>query len=373
MREKSKDLRIIDTIRKDLTEEDLFRKLRNEFLDIREFYIDSEKQMSLNKMNRVKRFFYMVWWILKGMFFKLNPLRRILLLLAIVLMFGSNSFVYTESDIKLVIEDDLIGALLILFVLMLELKDKLLAHEELDAGRKVQLALLPDSKPVIPGWDVFLFTKPANNVGGDLIDFMKIGSDSNYGITIADVAGNGLKSALLASRLQTLIHISMDGDEMIEEKMNKLNRFFFKETLRSIFASLVFIEVKSDDSKLKFVNAGHFPPIFLKQNENGFELIEFEKGDSAIGLMENIQFKPNEIEMKENEIFVAYSDGLIEAQNEFGQFFGLERLKKILFKNSHLDAEKLCGRIVLSLENFVNDAKQNDDISLVVIRKSSAS
>lgn len=369
MKKNSTEPRIIDTIRKDLTEEDLFRKLRKELQSIREFYIDAEKQLELKRMNRIRRFFYIIWWVLKGMFFKLNPLRRILLLIAFVIPFTSFSQ-EIGNEIKISIDNELITTLLILFVLMLELKDKLLAHEELDAARKVQLALQPETEPKINGWDIFLFTRPANNVGGDLVDFMKISNTSTFGITIADVAGKGLKSALLAAKLQTLIHISMSGDERIEEKISKLNQFFYKETLRSIFASLIYIQIGPDNSEIQFVNAGHFPPIVIKKNlQNEVELIEFSKGNSAIGLMEMNKFISEKIKLNESEFFVAYSDGLIEAQNELNQFFGLERLKKILIKYSNLSSKKLGEKILESLELFVGDAKQIDDISIVVIRK----
>lgn len=369
MKQESKEQRVFETIKRDLTEEDLFRKLRKEIQSIREFYIDAEKQLKLKKMNRIRRFFYIIWWTLKGMFFKLSPLRRILLLIAFIIPFTSFSQ-EIGNETKLVFDNQLISTLLILFVLMLELKDKLIAHEELDAARKVQLALQPNSQPEINGWDIFLFSKPANNVGGDLIDFIKVGSDSLYGITIADVAGKGLKSALLAAKLQTLIHISMSDDEKINERIKRLNLFFYKETLRSIFASLIFIQIRSDDSKIQFVNAGHFPPVILKKNLDGSsELIEYQKGDSAIGLIEKNQFTVNEIDLKTNEIFLAYSDGLIEARNELNQFFGIERVKKILLKHSQLDSKNLCLKILVNLENFMGDAKQNDDISIVVIRK----
>lgn len=369
MKQEFEEQKIFDTIKKDLTEEDLFRKLRQEVRSIREFYIDAEKQLELNRMNRIKRYFYIIWWVLKGMFFKLNPLRRILLLIAFIVPFTSISQEIGDET-KFVINNEFITTVLILFVLMLELKDKLLAHEELDAARKVQLALQPTPQPEVSGWDIFLFTKPANNVGGDLIDFIKVGNDALYGITIADVAGKGLKSALLAAKLQTLIHISMGDEGKIEKKINQLNQIFYRETLRSIFASLIFIQFRSDDSKIQFVNAWHFPPIVLKKNSDGLsELIEFKKGDSAIGLIEKNQFTVNEINLEANEIFIAYSDGLIEAQNEFNQFFGVERLNKILMRHSNLDSKNLCLNVLFNLEKFMGDAKQNDDISIVVIRK----
>ncbi|MGB9665292.1 MAG: PP2C family protein-serine/threonine phosphatase, partial [Ignavibacteria bacterium] len=344
-----KDPRLIDTLRKDLKEKDLIKKLKNEFRSIREFYIDTEKNLKLKKMNRIRRFFFVLWWILKGMFFKLNPLRRVLLFIAFVLMFGSFSY-YSDNEVgsvRIEFSNQLWATAIILFVLLLELKDKLLAHDELNAGRKVQLALQPDSNPGISSWDVWLFTQPANNVGGDLIDFIKL-KNENYGISLADVAGKGLKAALLAAKLQTIIHITMNSDEPLEKRAKKLNQYFYQETIRSIFASLIYTELNQDGRELKFVNAGHLPPLLVK---NG-EVIEFEKGGIAVGLTTDADFECRSLTLDNDDILVFYSDGLVEAQNEAGAFYEIERLKKFLRELKNLNSSEIGKRILLSVENF---------------------
>jgi sigma-B regulation protein RsbU (phosphoserine phosphatase) len=363
---RNEDQRIINTLRKDLSERDLFRKLKNEIFSIREFYIDSEKNQRLKKMNRFRRFFYIVWWILKGMFFKLNPLRRVLIFIAFVLIFSS--FSYNTSDevgtVRIEFSNQLWATVIIFFVLLLELKDKLLAHNELNAGRKVQLALQPVSEPEIENWDVWLFTKPANNVGGDLIDLLKL-QNGNYGISLADVAGKGLKAALLAAKLQTLLHISMNSDEALEKRIQKLNRYFYQETIRSIFASIVYIELNQDGSELKLINAGHLPPLLVR----GGEVMEFEKGGIALGLVADTEFKSTSLNLNKNEILVIYSDGLIEAQNEAGAFFELNRLKKLLLELKNFKSNEIGKKILSSVENFLGTTKPSDDISIVIMKK----
>lgn len=354
---------IFSTIKKDLTEENLFRKFRNEIVSLKNFYLDAEKQIKIKRMYRIVGWFYIVWWILKEMFFRLNPVRRVILLVAFALLIGSVKIVYGE-EVSLTFGDSHWGTILILLVLMLELKDKLIAHEELDAGRQVQQALLPEQTPKVKGWDIWLYTQPANNVGGDLVDFIKLSSKPAYGIAIADVAGKGLKSALLATKLQTILHIFLDSDESLTDRVNQINQSFCKESLKNIFASVIYLELRENENTIEFVNAGHFPPLLIKENE----IIEFEKGDVAIGLMKDTNFHSVKLNLNDDEIFVAYSDGLIEAQNELGQFYGIERLKKILTKFSALSSKEIGERVLTSLEHFIGDYLPKDDLSLIIIK-----
>ena len=104
-----------------------------------------------------------------------------------------------------------LGIAILLFILMLELKDKLLAREELEAGRAVQRALMPDSGPTIPGWDVSLFTRSANDVGGDLVDYVPL-DDQRNGLVLGDVAGKGLPAALLMAKLQSTLRALAAAD-----------------------------------------------------------------------------------------------------------------------------------------------------------------
>ena len=103
-----------------------------------------------------------------------------LIILALYFVFSANT-TQDSSGGKMII-----GAMIFLFIILLELKDKLLAREELEAGRSIQEALVPETSPIVPGWDIWLFTRPANDVGGDLVDFIKINANrSGVAITSA--------------------------------------------------------------------------------------------------------------------------------------------------------------------------------------------
>lgn len=354
--------KFFNTIRRDLTEEDIFRKARSEMRDLKDFYIDPDKKLRLDKMHWLKRFFFIMWWVLKGMFFKLTPLRRILLLIGVVLIVSSRSISFEHTNVRT--NEGLLGGILILIVLMLELKDKLLARSELEAGKKVQLALMPDQCPTVPGWELWLCTRPANEVGGDLVDFIKI-SDKRFGLAIADIAGKGLQAALLTTKLQATIRALIDEYDFLSKLVSKINDIFFRDSLRNIFASLLYAEIAPNSGKFSYVNAGHLPPVLIKAGN----INELNKGEAALGLMSENNYTEQVIELQAGDIFFAYSDGLTEAQNEHGQFYGSEKLFKLL-QDMKTSAPKQIGeRIIFEIGQFIGDARANDDLSLIILKK----
>jgi sigma-B regulation protein RsbU (phosphoserine phosphatase) len=115
------------------------------------------------------------------------------------------------------------------------------------------------------------------------------------------------------------------------------------------------------------LNAGHLPPLLI-QNDR---IVEMPKGSTAIGLAAGTVFAEQEITLQPGEIFIGYTDGLVESRNSAGEFFGEERLKNILYDFAHLSPEHLATRIFTSIHNFVNETAKHDDLSLVIIKRSS--
>jgi serine phosphatase RsbU (regulator of sigma subunit) len=360
---KQNDPKLLDTIKSDFRQEDIFKKIRREFKDLKEFYLDSEKKLRLEQMNPVKKVFYIIWWILKSMILKLNPLRRILLLIGIVLVLLGRVIVVNNEDVSTA-RESLFGTALILIVLMLELKDKLLAHDELGAGRQVQNALMPELSPQVDGWLLWLFTRSANEVGGDLVDFIKI-TDNRLAVVIADVAGKGLKAALLTAKLQATIRALAFDYNSIALLISKVSEIFHRDTLRSMFASLLYVEFIPNSGKVRFINAGHFPPLLIKKDD----LQELPKGEAALGLLNKTSYTEQLLEMEKDDILVAYSDGLIEARSQYGTFFGSQKFLDSLKSLKHLPPNEIGQAIVSQVDNFIGDAPTFDDLSIVILKR----
>ena len=336
--------------------------MKREFRDLKDFYLDDEQKRKLEQTTGLKRFFSQFWYLIKSAYFHLTPLRRFFVLLGTVLLLLGRTISVDGSSITT--NDAFLGGLCILFVLVLELKDKLIAKSELEEGQKVQRALMPPENPAVDGWDIMLFTRSANDVSGDLVDFLKI-NDDRIAMTIADVAGKGLSAALLTAKLQATIRAVAEDSPKTSELAKKTNHVFHRDSLPNLFASMIYLEISPCSNQIKFVNAGHFPPLII--NKDG--ITELPKGDAALGLMENANYHDTTIELKIEEMFIAYSDGVIESTNEYNQFFGRDKFFALLKNNYTLSASEIGKKILIEVDLFRGDAKANDDLSFMILKK----
>jgi len=358
---KRNDPRIGKTLWEDLHKAN-FRSFKKDLKDIYDFYIDKKARKKLEKKGRVSRFFVLSWWILKSLFFKLTPLRRILLVVSIILSFQSTSFNVESTQIN--IQFNIIGYLLLLIILLLELKDKLLARNELAVGRAVQTALMPNKSPEIRGWDIWLFTCPANEVGGDIIDYIHFDSDI-WAFTLGDVAGKGLGAALIGAKLQATLRAIAPLSKSLEKIAAETNKILFRDGIPQRFVSLIYLNLRQDSGILEYVNAGHLPPLHIS---NG-KIFETNMGNQALGLTEKAVFKERSATLKPGDCFFIYSDGLTETINDKEEFFGRERLFENLKNNSHLSAKEIGKTILAAIEEFKGESRYRDDISLIVLKR----
>jgi serine phosphatase RsbU (regulator of sigma subunit) len=336
--------------------------LKREFNELKEFMLTEEQHDRLKHMGRFRQFFHVFIWLLKHLFLKLTSARRVLLLTGLILIMIHASAGNGSSDVQ--VNFQFVGALVILFVLMLELKDKLLAHEELEAGRAVQNALMPERSPRVAGWNLWLFTRSANEVGGDLVDFLPV-SESRFGIALGDVAGKGLRAALLAAKLQATIRAIASDFISLRDLGCKLNQIFCRDSLPNLFASLVYIEILPDSGAVRVMNAGHLPPLIMQQGT----ILQMKKAGPALGLMNNASFVEQEIAIDTGSFIFAFSDGAIEARNELGIFYGEERLRAQLERLSHFSAQQIGERIVEDIDRFSGEARRHDDLTIAVLQR----
>ena len=323
-----------------------------------EFYLDEEQKEKVRRMSRFNRWIYTSWWVFKGMIDKLSHARRVMVIIGTVLLFFEIRFLHFRSNFNF------LGYLLLILVLMLELKDKLLAKDELREGRAVQLALLPESSPAVPGWDLWLCSRPANDVGGDLLDFISI-EENCWGITLGDVSGKGLPAALLMAQLQSTLRAVLPFSTGNSDLLAKINDIFNRYGLKKSFISLVFLSLRSDSAQISLVNAGHPAPLLLRRT--GIE--DLERGGPAIGLNSELQIPEQQVELAAGESLLVYSDGLTEARNDEGRFFGIERLRSLLENTGGLPAAELGRKLLQAVEEFIQAAPPHDDLSLLIARR----
>jgi hypothetical protein len=358
--------RITKTIRNDFSQTKIKEEFKAEYKDLKQYFLNEERKKKLEGMHALKKIFLLPWWLLKALYFRLTPFRRILLFIGIIALLTSFQFNTSgdETTISLNITAIFPG-LIFLFILALELKDKLLAKTELEEGRAIQQALMPEKSPKIPGWDVWLFTRSANDVGGDLLDFIQI-SEKKFGIAAGDVAGKGLSAALLMAKLQSTIRALVYDYTSLSELGNKLNRIFHRDSPTKIFASMIYAELNSESNDIKFINAGHYPPIIVRKEKTE----QLQKDAPALGLIFESVFIEQVVFLAQNDFMVIYSDGLTEAQNETGEFFGEAQLIELLQNIQTKSAQQLGDHILSNVDSFIGKTPAHDDLTLVVLKKS---
>ncbi len=352
-----KSPRLGQTFLNDIKQGGFFTTLKREWKEIRDFYIDDERSQKLSDMSRLRRWLYFTFWLMKSLFLKLTPVRRLLLLLAVVLFFqidGNNAF---TGNLVL-------SGLLMLLILMLELKDKLLAKEELAAGRSVQFALMPDTLPRVEGWDIWLYSQPAREVGGDMVDYIPV-DENRHALALGDIAGKGLGAALFMARLQAVLRALAPDYEKPSELIEKINAIFHRDRMPNSFASLFYLELRPASDEVKYVNAGHLPPLILQ--ENIFK--ELEKGQPALGLMDDTKYLEQSLHMRRGQIMLVYSDGLSEAKTEQNEFFGEQCVRDIVGLNAQSSAQNIGRQLIRAVKQFTNAGNLSDDLSLLIIKK----
>jgi phosphoserine phosphatase RsbU/P len=324
--------------------------------ELKEFYLTAEHKTRLAKMNRARRGIFLSWWLLKSLFLELSPLRRLVVLLGLVLVWQSGQLVESNAAP--------LGSVLLVGVLLLELKDKLLARHELAAGRAVQRALMPESCAAVPGWDLWMYTRPANDVGGDLVDCLEL-SPGRVGMALADVAGKALPAALLMAKVQATLRALATETPSLAELAARTNTILCRDGLPNRFATLVYLDVREGDSSVRLVNAGHMPPIHVR----AADFHDLPHGDMALGLMPNADYHERQEELLPGEMLLVYSDGVTEAMNEAGQFYDDDRLRAQLPGLANLTAAQAGKRLLDSVDAFIGNTRPYDDLSLIVLKR----
>ncbi len=339
------------------------RSFARTFEDLEAFYLTEEKRRRLRGMGTVKRWFFLGWWLLRALFFKLTPPRRVALVAALILLTFTQqtvSFGRTRASFDLAI----VGSITLLVLLMLELKDKLLARHELEAGRAVQMALLPETSPAIPGWDAWLLTRPANDVGGDLVDYLPLGG-RRHAVSLADVAGKALPAALLMAKVQSTLRALVTEFDSLSELGGRVNRILCRDGLPDRFVTMIYLEVREGDGHVCMLNAGHMPPFILRPGT----IEELPRGDLAMGLIDAATFAEQTADLNPGDLLLVYSDGVTEAMNAGGDFFGDERLRALLPGMTSMTPAEAGARVLNAVLQFVGEARPHDDLSLVILRR----
>ena len=275
--------------------------------------------------------------------------------------------------------------------LIREHKEKQRLENEIGIAQEVQAQLFPQRIPPIASLEVHGFCRPARSVSGDYYDFVRLGADRMI-LAVGDVSGKGISAALLMATIHSAVRAySIEGIPVFRQAeavgaglgsstrydpiipgaeaspgtlLALLNHQLYHSTPMEKYATMFLAYYDGSERKLTFSNAGHLPPLLL--NASG-SIRRLEDGGTVVGLFDDMSYDEGTVPLHPGDIFLAYSDGVTEPENEFGEF-GEARLIELVQENRDLPLHRIAEVVTAAVDDWIGGAEQPDDVTLVLAR-----
>jgi predicted permease len=239
-------------------------------------------------------------------------------------------------------------------------------HHDLRLAAEVQRQLLPAQPPVCAAATFAAFTLPARTVGGDYYDFLDLGN-GRIGIAVADIAGKGIAAALLMSAVQASLRVMAgEHDLPVSTLASQMNRFLYKSTATSSYATFFYAQLDLPNGRLRYVNAGHNPPFLVRRSGEDVAITGLSAGGTVLGLFPAVEYQDGDIDLRAGDLLVAYTDGVTEARNADGEEFGEERLKEFLRSAVGTPVEEIASTLTDRIREWGTAVEQYDDVTFVI-------
>jgi serine phosphatase RsbU (regulator of sigma subunit) len=240
--------------------------------------------------------------------------------------------------------------------------------QELALAGRIQASFLPNRMPTLPGWQLAVTLLPARATSGDFFDFIQL-SNGKIGIAIADVMDKGIGPALYMALSRTLLRtFAKQYEEQPDLVMYQTNQRILSDASANLFVTLFYGILDWQSGKIKYCNAGHNPPIILSSQDKS-RVTRLDKTGIPIGIDEGAIWECQYINIHPGDVLVLYTDGVTEAQNPTGDFFDEDLLIDAVQTHLGLPAHEIQASILDSLQNFVGDFSQSDDITLMILTR----
>ena len=328
--------------------------------------VDWDEVNKLPSWKRPLRIARQLFWAMMN---KLTPARRVLVLIALVfLVLSGFQFQFGKNSVE--IKAELFSALIFLLLLSLELADKITMKRDLEIAREIQAWLVPSTPPQIPNADVAFYTRAQNSVAGDYYDAFYPNGDASTGgklmLVMADVAGKSVPAALLMATLQASLRTIASDGMPLSPLTTRLNHYACAHSLGGQrFTTAVLAEFDPATRLLTYVNAGHNAPVIRRANATTERL---ESGGLPLGITPDATFPSAEIQLQAGDTLVLFTDGVVEAFNSAGQEFSDARWINIIRNLPPLNSQQTLNYLMKSVEDFVGNTRQSDDITCLVLR-----
>ncbi len=319
--------------------------------------VDWEEIRKLPRWRRPLHVAKEFFWVL---LLKMTPARRVLLLIAFVML--------VMSVIKSEMNFEVIAVILFLLLLSLELADKVTMKRDLEIAREIQTWLVPSQPPEVAGANIAFATRPQNSVAGDYYDAFYPNPEDRERlmVVIADVAGKSVPAALLMATLQASLRTIAGENAPLADLVSRLNRYACAHSLNGLrFTTAVLSEYNPISRRLTYVNAGHNAPILRRANGAAETL---DVGGLPLGIRPAANYETASLELKPGDALIFFTDGVVEAFNESGEEFGNERWLSAIRNLPDWDAQQTLQFLMTRVDEFACATRQSDDITCLVFR-----
>lgn len=252
---------------------------------------------------------------------------------------------------------------------MRSIYQKMRLETELCAARAAQMSIMPQDDPRLPGFEVSGICVPAHEVGGDFFDYLWLDEQqARFGIAIGDVSGKAMKAAMTAVMSSGMLYSKVNCAGNIKDIMTEMNKPLFRKTDKRMFTALCLASLDVYSKEFIFSNAGLSEPL-LKTRES----VSFVEGMGSrlpLGSFPSSQYQETALRLNPGDVVVLFTDGIAEAQNTAGEFYGYRTLKELVavMETSGMSAADIKFSIIDAVKQFSGSAPQHDDMTVVVIK-----
>lgn len=268
-------------------------------------------------------------------------------------------------------------------------KEKERMESELVIAQEVQANLFPPCDLTIGQLEVHGVCRPARTVSGDYYDFLLL-RESSLCLAIGDISGKGISAALLMAGLHSAVRAyRFAGEELSNSHLDPsarngnhdasssdvfespgnllrlLNQHVYRSTQPEKYATLFVAYYNAATNLLRYSTGGQLPPLVLRADGS---VVRLDRGGTVVGLLDGVHYEEGSLNLTPGDLLIAYSDGVTEPENEFGDF-GEMRMVELVHRNRHLPLKEISARVMLALDDWIGAAEQPDDITLVLAKQ----
>lgn len=251
-----------------------------------------------------------------------------------------------------------------------QVAERRVLNRELEIGRRIQISLMPRRFPDVPGWQIASAYDPAREVGGDFYDVFPLRDKPGLiGLVVADVTGKGIPAAILMADSRALIHAAADHSGDPADTLARVNRILVAERASGLFVTVAHAVLDAPTGRLRLASAGH-DPVHVLRADGRLEILD--PPGRLLGMVDDVVATSEVVQLERGDAWIGHTDGVTEARNPSGAFYGEERFRALLVALVGRSADEIVHAVTTDVASFRAAAEPSDDLTLLVVRREPA-